>query len=122
MITNKVIDMRVEAAILRAENVQLKLEGRRKLKQARRQASNQDSARAKLSYAAFNNLYNERMQSRSESRYHHLARMLLKGRRYIEVEQSTHERVNPERLYDTVWQWEPAVNYNLVESWLDTEV
>jgi len=122
MITDKTVDMRVEAAILRAESEQLRIEGRRSLKEARRLKNKQMSGKAGLSYAQYNNLYNERMQTRSESRYHHLARMLLKGRRYCEVEEKTHYKVCAERLFDHIWQWEPRVNYRLVEAWLESDV
>jgi len=121
MITNKTIDMRVEAAILTAENKQLRIEGGRVLKKARRQASKQDG-KSVLSYAQYHNLYVERMRCREEARYLHLARMLLKGKQYVQVEQTTHHNVNAERLYNAVWQWEPEANYDLVESWLDTSV
>jgi hypothetical protein len=120
MITNKTVDMRVEAAILTAENKQLRIEGRRTLRKARKQAAKQNS-KSRLTYAQYHNLYLERMKCRQEARYHHLARMLLKGRTYTQVESTTHHNVCAERLFDTVWQWEPEANYNLVESWLQVD-
>ena len=119
-------DMKVEAATLAAECRQLRLEGKRALKKARKVKSKQKEQGSKvtngsvsLSYNKYRNIYLERMLARKEARYHHLARMLLKGRDYMTVEPVTYERVDAYELFEKVWQWEPAVNYELVEEWLN---
>lgn len=65
-------------------------------------------------------IYVERMKARLEQRYIHLARALVKGQSYLEVEQSTREgnEVNTEYLMAVLnnYGYRPDVAY--VASWL----
>ena len=122
-------DMKVEAATLAAECRQLRLEGRKALRKARKvkdkskeQGSKVTETKVALTYSKYRNIYVERMLARKEARYHHLARMLLKGQDYHNVEPITYERVDPVELYERVWQWDPAVSYELVEEWLQWNI
>ncbi len=119
-------DMRVEAATLAAEARQLRIEGRRAIRNARRlkdkgqeQGSNVSDASVCLGYLNYNNIYLERMLTRREARLHHLARMMLKGKDYCDIEPITYEQVNAVELYERVWQWEPSVTPEFCAAWLN---
>ena len=111
------LDMKIEAASLAEENRAIRREERKVLKKARRMRSKQ--LPSNMAYMQFNNLYLERMRTRREARYLHLARMFLKGRNYRQVEQTTHHAVDVEELYDTIWEWAPFVTPEYIVDWIE---
>jgi len=113
----RALDMKIEAVTLAAESVQLRREGRKALRNARYKAHNQQPSSG-VAYHTYHSIYLERMDVRRNARLHHLARMLLKGKDYADVEAYTYERVNAEELSDRVWQWDPSVTQSYVDAWL----
>lgn len=112
-------DMRIEAAVLAAESKQLRVEGKRQLRRARHLRDTQASAaKTGLAYLKYNGLYQQRMEARAEARLLHLSRMMLKGKDYLTVEQTTHHRVNADDLAEYVWAWEPGITSEYVAEWL----
>ena len=121
---DRITDMRVEAATLRGESRQLRLEETRALRKARkllsqdRLTNDNTGPRVGLAYLRHQNIYVERMAVRRESRLHHLARMLLKEKDYFVVGATTYHRVNAQELFDRVWQWDPSISFEYVCIWL----